>query len=97
PFGEGLNAPPSNEDIGRVATAVLANPEGRIGKTFRPTGPTLISPHDAAAAMGKALGRAVRYVPNSLKQFTQAATATTVSPFDLASMRDNEQALAGCT
>jgi len=97
PFGEGLNAPPSNEDIGRVAAAVLANPEGRIGKTFRPTGPTLISPHDAAAAMGKALGRPVRYVPNSLKQFTKAATATGVSPFDLASMRHYVQELAGGT
>ena len=97
PFGEGLNAPPSNEDIGRVAAAVLANPEGRIGKTFRPTGPTLISPHDAAAAMGKALGRPVRYVPNSLKQFMKAATATGVSPFDLASMRHYVQELAGGT
>jgi len=97
PFGEGLNAPPSNEDIGRVAAAVLANPEGRIGKTFRPTGPTLISPYDAAAAMGKALGRTVRYVPNSLKQFMKAATATGVSPFDLASMRHYVQELAGGT
>src|SRR5262249_42041706 len=65
PFGEGLNAPPSNEDIGRVAAALLASPEGRIGKSFRPTGPALISGHDAAAAMGKALGRPVRYVPSS--------------------------------
>jgi len=97
PFGEGLNAPPSNEDIGRVAAAVLANPEGRIGKTFRPTGPALISPHDVAAAMGKALGRPVRYVPSSLKQFSKAATATGVSPFDLTSIRHYVQELAGGT
>jgi NAD(P)H dehydrogenase (quinone) len=44
PFGEGKNAPPSNEDIGRVAAAVLARPEGRIGKCYRPTGPQLITP-----------------------------------------------------
>jgi uncharacterized protein YbjT (DUF2867 family) len=97
PFGEGLNAPPSNEDIGRVAAAVLANPEGHIGKTFRPTGPALISPHDAAAAMGKPLGRPVRYVPSSLKQFSKAALATGVSLFDLASMRHYVRELAGGT
>src|SRR5262249_43909893 len=95
PFGEGLNAPPSNEDIGRVAAALLANPEGRIGKSFRPTGPALISPHDAAAAMGKALGRPVRYVPSSLKQFLKAATALGVPPFDLSSIRHYVQEIAG--
>lgn len=97
PFGEGLNAPPSNEDIGRVAAAVLASPEGRIGKSFRPTGPALISPYDAAAAMAKALGRPVRYVPSSLKQFAKAATATGVSPFELTSIRHYVQELAGGT
>jgi uncharacterized protein YbjT (DUF2867 family) len=97
PFGEGLNAPPSNEDIGRVAAAVLANPEGRIGKSFRPTGPALISPHDAAAAMGKALGRRVRYVPASLKQFAKATTALGVSPFELSNIRHYVQEIAGGT
>jgi hypothetical protein len=97
PFGQGLNAPPSNEDIGRVAAAVLANPGGRIGKTFRPTGPALISPHDVADAMGKALGRPVRYVPSTFKQFSKAATAIGVSSFDLASIRHYLQELAGGT
>jgi uncharacterized protein YbjT (DUF2867 family) len=97
PFGQGLNAPPSNEDIGRVAAAVLASPEGRIGKSFRPTGPALISPHDAAAAMGRALGRPVRYMPASLKQFLKSATAFGVPPFDLSSIRHYLQELAGGT
>jgi uncharacterized protein YbjT (DUF2867 family) len=97
PFGEGLNAPPSNEDIGRVAAAVLASPEGRIGKSFRPTGPALVSPHDAAAAMGKALGRPVRYAPSSLKQFLKAATALGVSPFELTNIRHYAQEIAGGT
>jgi uncharacterized protein YbjT (DUF2867 family) len=95
PLGEGLNAPPSNEDIGRVAAALLANPRGRIGKSFRPTGPVLISPHDAAAAMGRALGRPVRYVPSSMKQFLKAATALGVSTFELTSIRHYLQEIAG--
>jgi NAD(P)H dehydrogenase (quinone) len=97
PFGQGLNAPPSSEDIGRVAAAVLANPDGRIGKTFRPTGPALISPQDVAAAMGKALGRPVRYVASTLKQFSKAATALGVPSFEVASVRHYLQELAGGT
>jgi uncharacterized protein YbjT (DUF2867 family) len=97
PAGEGLNAPPSNEDIGRVAAAVLASPEGRIGKSFRPTGPALISSHDAAAAMGKALGRRVRYVPSSFQQFSRAATVLGVSPFELTNIRHYVQEIAGGT
>ena len=42
PFGDGLNAPPSNEDIARVAVGSLMNPERHIGKCYRPTGPKLI-------------------------------------------------------
>ncbi len=47
-WGDGLNAPPSSEDIGAVAAGVLANPSPHIGKRYRPTGPKLISPHDMA-------------------------------------------------
>ena len=61
PFGDGLNAPPSNEDIARVATGVLADPATHIGKTYRPTGPELISPQDVAGTLGHVLGRKVSY------------------------------------
>jgi uncharacterized protein YbjT (DUF2867 family) len=97
PFGEGLTAPPSNEDIGRVAAAVLANPEGRIGKSFHPTGPTLISGYDAATAMGKVLGRSVRYVPSSMKQFIKAATAQGLPMFELTNVRHYLKELADGT
>jgi NAD(P)H dehydrogenase (quinone) len=35
PLGQGLNAPPSNEDISRVIVACLANPGPHIGKAYR--------------------------------------------------------------
>jgi uncharacterized protein YbjT (DUF2867 family) len=38
PLGDGLNAPPSNEDIARVIVSSLVNPAPHIGKTYRPTG-----------------------------------------------------------
>lgn len=62
PYGSGLNAPPSNEDMARVAAEILARPEGHAGKTYRPTGPKLISPQDSAAMLTKVLGYKVRYV-----------------------------------
>jgi NAD(P)H dehydrogenase (quinone) len=61
PYGTGLNAPPSNEDIARVVAEILARPEGHAGKTYRPTGSKLLSPQDIAAILGKVLGRKVTY------------------------------------
>lgn len=61
PYGSGKNAPPSNEDMARVVAEILARPEGHAGKTYRPTGPKLLSPQDIAAILGKVLGRKVIY------------------------------------
>ncbi len=62
PYGSGLNAPPSNEDMARVAAEILARPEGHARKTYRPTGPKLLSPQDSAAIFAKVLGRKVTYI-----------------------------------
>jgi len=61
PYGSGKNAPPSNEDIARVVAEILARPEGHAGKTYRPTGPQLLSPQDLATILSKVLGRKVTY------------------------------------
>lgn len=87
PFGDGLNAPPSNEDIGAVAAGVLADPAPHIGKSYRPTGPQLISGHDAADIMGQVLGRSVRYRDVSVAMFLKAATALKLSSFEMAQIR----------
>jgi len=97
PFGEGRNAPPSNEDIGRVVGAVLARPEGKAGKCYRPTGPALISGHDAAAAMSRALGRQVTYRPASIQAFLKAASAFGIPPFQLSNVRHYMAEIAGGT
>jgi len=87
PFGEGLIAPPSNEDIARVATAVLADPTPHIGKSYRPTGPKLISPNDMAGTMGKVLGRKVAYKDVPFKAFSKAAIALGYSLSEIAHLR----------
>jgi NAD(P)H dehydrogenase (quinone) len=62
PTGAGRNAPPSNEDIARVAVGALLDPHRHDGRAYRPTGPTLLTGAEIADAMGEALGRRVRHV-----------------------------------
>lgn len=78
PLGKGntkKNAPPSNEDIARVAAAALIDPQTHAGKTYRPTGPELLSPNEIAAAMGRALGRKVKYMDISERMMVKAPKA----------------------
>jgi NAD(P)H dehydrogenase (quinone) len=75
PLGEGLNAPPSNEDIARVVVGTLIDPAPHIGKSYRPTGPKLLSPYDTADIFSKVLGRKVKYLNVPHKMFLKAATA----------------------
>jgi NAD(P)H dehydrogenase (quinone) len=62
PTGAGRNAPPSNEDIARVAVGALLDPHRHDGRSYRPTGPTLLSGAQIADAVAEALGRRVRHV-----------------------------------
>lgn len=62
PTGKGRNAPPSNEDIARVAVGALLDPHRHNGRAYRPTGPTLLSGNEIADAVGEALGRRVRHI-----------------------------------
>ena len=71
-YGDSRNAPPSNEDIARVAAAALMNPAAHAGKVYRPTGPELLGAQDMASAIGRAVGRSVRVVPAPTWLFMKA-------------------------
>ena len=86
PFGNGRNAPPFNGDIGRVAAGVLADPARHIGKTYRPTGPELLSPGDIADILTRVVGRKVRYQDSSPRMFAKAATTLGVTDFEISQM-----------
>lgn len=62
-YGDSRNAPPSNEDIARVAVHSLMNPAQHAGRAYRPTGPTLLGAQEMANAIGRAVGRSVKVVP----------------------------------
>ncbi|RDK11359.1 NmrA family NAD(P)-binding protein [Cupriavidus lacunae] len=72
-FGNSRNAPPSNEDIARVAVAALMDPARHAGKSYRPTGPELLGTQDMARAIGRAVGRPVRVAPTPTWMFMKAA------------------------
>jgi uncharacterized protein YbjT (DUF2867 family) len=62
-YGESRNAPPSNEDIARVAASALMDPARHAGRRYRPTGPELLGAEDMAKAIARAVGRPVRALP----------------------------------
>lgn len=72
-YGNSRNAPPSNEDIARVAVAALMNPARHGGKSYRPTGPELLGAEDMTRAIGQAVGRSVRVVPTPTWMFLKTA------------------------
>src|SRR6202166_1103501 len=72
-YGDSRNAPPSNEDIARVAVAALMHPARHAGRSYRPTGPELLGAEDMAKAMGRAFGRSVRVVPTPSWLFMKSA------------------------
>ena len=75
PTGGGRNAPPSNEDIARVAVGALLDPHRHDGRAYRPTGPKLLSGTDMADAVGEALGRRVRHIDIPPRMFMKAIRA----------------------
>ncbi len=75
PTGAGRNAPPSNEDIARVAVGALLDPHRHDGRAYRPTGPTLLTGAEIADAMGEALGRRVRHIDIPPWMFMKALRA----------------------
>lgn len=85
--GNSCNAPPSNEDIARVAVALLMNPEPHAGKSYRPTGPALLSAHDMARVIRRVLGSPVFAINLPWWMFERAARLQGVAAFDLSSFR----------
>ena len=84
--GNSRNAPPSNEDIARVAVALLMDPDRHAGKSHRPTGPKLMSAYDMADVVRRVLGSPVVAVNLPIWMFVRAARLQGVGQFDLSSL-----------
>jgi NAD(P)H dehydrogenase (quinone) len=83
----GLNAPPSEEDQGRVVAHILKDPTQHIGQTYRPTGPKEISIADAANTFAKILGRSVKVTEVPEKMFLKALKSQKWPPYNYYNVR----------
>ncbi len=84
--GSSRNAPPSVDDIARVAVGALIDPAKHAGKSYRPTGPDMLSVTEMAQIMGKVLGRTVRHVQLPLWMFYKAAGMDGIDRFLLSQL-----------
>lgn len=84
PYGEGRNAPISNEDIAAVAAGILSQPDGHAGRTYRPTGPKLLSGDDIAEVFSRVLGRKVRYIDTPVARLQKVLRGIGVSAYEIA-------------
>jgi NAD(P)H dehydrogenase (quinone) len=85
--GDSKDAPPSNEDIARVAAAVLLDPDKHAGKRYRPTGPALLSASDMAEILSHVLGRKVRRIDLPWRLFLKAERSVNVGDFLVSNLR----------
>jgi NAD(P)H dehydrogenase (quinone) len=91
PYGDSLNAWPSNEDIARVAVAALIDPERHDRHVYRPTGPALLSGQDIADTLARVLGRRVKLMQMPDWMFAKAVRAAGFPPFMQLQMRTYNQ------
>ncbi len=85
--GEGKAAPVSNEDMARVAVAVLMAPERHAGMRYRPTGPKLLSGRDMAEVIAGVVGHRVRAVQLPFWMFCKVARQQQVDPLLISGFR----------
>lgn len=85
--GAGRAAPVSNEDMARVAVAVLKAPERHAGMSYRPTGPELLTGRDMARIIAGVVRHPV--VPWDLPfwMFRKVAQQQRIDPLQISGFR----------
>lgn len=81
PFGEGVYAPISAEDQGRVIAAILLDPGSHPGKTYPLYGPTELSQYQIAESLSEVLGRKVEYIPIAIDDFKPVLAGAGFEPW----------------
>lgn len=89
PFGQGRHAPVSAEDIARVVTGVLQDPEPYIGARLVLTGSKAMTVTQMASVLSRELGRTIEYVDIPLETWREAMISRSGFPEFLADHLSN--------
>ncbi len=102
--GPGLNPIPSEDDMGRVVAHILKDPDKHAGRTYRPTGPKILSQNDVAQTFARILKRPVRIMHIDERMLLKSLKAMGYRQYDYANIRyymqdleDNAFAAGGVT
>ena len=88
-FGTSKSAPVANEDMARAIVAILTDdPAKHAGKSYRPTGPKLLSAMDMATILQKVVGNRVRPIKLPFWMFLKVARMQGADLFQVYSLRD---------
>ena len=83
-MGDSLCAPISNEDMARSAAVLLMDdPAKHAGKSYRPTGPELLSGKNMARIIAKVVGHGVMPVNLPLWMFRKVARQQKIDPYQI--------------
>ncbi len=85
--GGGRAAPVANEDLARAAVAILLRPDRHAGKSYRPTGPALLSGRDMAAVIARVVGHPVIGVHLPFWMLSKVARQQRVNPLEISGLR----------
>jgi uncharacterized protein YbjT (DUF2867 family) len=72
PFGEGKTSPIAAEDVARVVSALLADPQPHIGRIYNLTGPQSENMDFFALEYSKALGRTITFQDTPVEPWRDA-------------------------
>ena len=95
-MGDSQCAPISNEDMARAAAALLTgDPAAQAGKSYRPTGPELLSGRQMAGVIERVVGHRVVPVNLPMWMFRKVARLQKVDPYQIGLLikyvEDNKQ------
>ena len=86
--GKGRGAPISHEDMARAAAAILIDgPDHHAGKSYRPTGPKLLSGREMAAIVAKVVNHPVLPVSMPIWMLGKVAQQQGVDPYEVTNFR----------
>ena len=88
PLGDAKQPMIDARDIGATVAAILTNPAPHAGRVYTLTGPAAIGGAEAAAAIGEAIGKPVKYVPIPVPAMVESVAKAGLDDYMQVMLRD---------